>query len=548
MLELLAIGWVLLETIRSRVVPLPDFARRHAAALIALAGLTLFNGLRTGLAWAVEPVLARFAFVVLAWCFYAYFRRNGNDTRAIRGALAISLAIVTGLGLAQVLGVTRALGLEPLFSLTTGDGRSATFGNANMAAQFVGFAVAFLVAARLARAGPDGRWRTVAHDALIAAGLGYMFLVGGRSALLAVAAAFVAVAALAGARGRRAVLRPVLLAALLALPVAAIGVFDREAAPRLLAGLDHPLKTESLRIRGHLWLRTAELIGDRPLGAGSGNFVHAFLPYQLKDERLRSEEVIYSSPHSEILRALAEEGMLWCALAAWLLARLVAAAVRRARAAGEPSPATVLTAGGVFLAVESAFQFPFSMAFGALGAAALLGLALSFVDGAESVASAEAPRASVARMAVVGGLVLAAVALGRLVASDYLAATAGPQGRRVHRACALNPRHVRACVASAWLEARAGRRQRARLRATAMLDRSPYYYPAIKLLADESLAQGDARAGCFHLWVYDTLFGARSSQHEHLTARCEPALLDSFRASVSVPGYDRFPLAVPAAR
>jgi hypothetical protein len=545
-LELLAIAWALVEVARRRPAPSSGFLRRRAAALIALAGLTLVGSLRPGLGWAAEPILARGAFVALFFCFHAHFRRRGNDTRAIRAALGIGLAIVTALGLAQAFGSTRALGLEPLFGLTSGDGRSATFGNANMAAQFVGFAVAVLVAGRVVRARPESRSIAVAHDTLIVAGLGYVVIAGGRSAMLAVAAAFVVVATLAGVRGRRVVLRPVIAAALLALPVAAIGALDHEGSPGLLAGIEHPLKKESLRLRARLWQRTVELIRDRPLGAGSGNFLHAFLPYQLRDERLRSEAVVYSSPHSEPLRALAEEGVVWCALAAWLLAGLAAAVARRARAERWPPTAVVLAAGGAFLAVESVFQFPFGMAFGCLAAAALLGLAVSWVDGGGAAATPLRTRASVVRLLALAGLLLAAAALGRLVASDYLAATAGPRGRWTHRACALNPRHVRACLASAWLEARAGRRQRARLRLAAILDRSPYYYPAIELLAEESLAQGDARAGCFHLWIYDRLFDGRSSQHERLAARCDPSLLETFARNVRVPGYERFPLAVPA--
>ncbi len=540
----LAIAWPLVEVAGRMPAPIPGFVGRHAPALIALGALSLFNALRTGLLWGVEPLVARALFIALALCFYAYFRRNGHDTRAVRFALATSSAVVTAVGLAQVLGVTRALGLEPLFGLTASDGRSATFGNANMAAQFVGFALVFLVAGRAARGGPEWTWRAVATGVPAAAGLGYMFLVGARSALLAVGAAFVVIAVVAP-RGRRAVLQPVLLAGLVAMPMVADSAATGARASILLGGLDHPLKAESLRLRDHLWRQTVAMIGDRPLGVGSGNFVHGFLPYQLKDETLRSETVVYSSPHSEVLRALAEEGLPWCALAAWLVVRLVAAVRTRARRDGWPPPAVVLAAGAAFLVVESAFQFPFSMAFGCLAAAALLGLALSLVDG--PLASGDSRRAA-GRMAaaVAMGAVLATIALGGLVTSDYLATTAGPQGRLQRRACDLNPRQMRACLMAAWLDARAGRALGARVRAGAILDRSPYYHPAIKLLADESLAHGDARAGCFHLWVYDTLFGGRSSEHDRLAAQCDEALLESFRSNVPVPGYDRFPLTVPA--
>ena len=80
-LECVAIVWVLVEAFASPRAPWPDFVKRHAAALIALVALSIANGMRSGLAWAVEPLLARAAFLALAGCSLAYFSRNGNSTK-----------------------------------------------------------------------------------------------------------------------------------------------------------------------------------------------------------------------------------------------------------------------------------------------------------------------------------------------------------------------------------------------------------------------------------------------------------------------------------
>jgi hypothetical protein len=548
-LELLAIVWVLIEVLARKATPSPGFVRRHAKPLVALAGLTIVNSLRGGLEWAVEPLLARGTFVALAWCAYAHFSRNGLRTQAIQAALTVSSIVVIAVGLAQVLGLTRAMGLEPLLGLPAGDGRSATFGNVNMAAQFVGFALTVLVAHRAAHRAPAPRWRSLASDVLVATGLGYVFAVGSRSAMLASAASFAVIAVLTRRRGVGvASRRPLFVAAVVA--VSLIGVAwstGRLSGAPPFGAADHPLKAESLRLRSRLWKEAAELVRDHPLGVGSGNFAHAFLPYQLQDERLRSETIVYSSPHNEPLRALSEEGVPWCALAGYLLLQLGAAVRRQARARPWPLAAVIVAGGTAFLAVESAFQFPFAMAFGCLGAAMLLGLALSFLetDGGPAVTQRLGWRPA-ARLATIAAALVGAFALARLVRSDYLTGTDAPDAARPHEACQLNPRNLRACLNAAWLDARAGNRQDARVRAAAILDRSPYYYPAIKLLADESLAQGDVRAGCFHLWIYDSLFDGRSAEHDRLSALCDPALLDAFRGRAAVPGYERFPLTIPA--
>lgn len=222
-------------------------------------------------------------------------------------------------------------------------------------------------------------------------------------------------------------------------------------------------------------------------------------------------------------------------LAGYLLLRLGAAVRRQAQARHWPLAAVIVAGGTAFLAVESAFQFPFAMAFGCLGAAMLLGLALSLLetDGRPAVPQPVAWRPA-ARLATIAAALVGAFALARLVRSDYLTGTAAPDAARPHEACDLNPRNLRACLNAAWLDARTGNRQDARVRAAAILDRSPYYYPAIKLLADESLAQGDVRAGCFHLWIYDSLFDGRSAEHDRLSALCDPALLDALAVASAV--------------
>ena len=214
---------------------------------------------------------------------------------------------------------------------------------------------------------------------------------------------------------------------------------------------------------------------------------------------------MYTSPHNELLRAVAEEGVFWCALGGWLLFQLARAVLRRARSEGWPSAAVTVAAGGAFLFVESLFQFPFALAFGALAGATLLGLALAYVEPAEREAPAPRGSAVAWRLAFAAAACMALIGLARLVASDYLAATASDP-RQISRASDLNPRNMRAALKAAWFDARAGHRRRARVRLSELLERSPYYYPAIKLLAEESLARGDVRAGCFHLWVYDALF------------------------------------------
>jgi len=100
-----------------------------------------------------------------------------------------------------------------------------------------------------------------------------------------------------------------------------------------------------------------------------------------------------------------------------------------------------------------------------------------------------------------------------------------------------------ACVTAAWLQGRAGEVTTARATLVRVLERSPYYFPAIKLLGEQALARGERQSGCRYLWIYDEMFRRASGVHHLLGRYCEPAWFESFRATIPMPHYGAFPLA-----
>jgi hypothetical protein len=75
-----------------------------------------------------------------------------------------------------------------------------------------------------------------------------------------------------------------------------------------------------------------------------------------------------------------------------------------------------------------------------------------------------------------------------------------------------------------------------------LLHRAPHYFPAIKLLGEDSMEEGDVRTGCFYLGLYDALFDGRSAFHDRLVAECPPAALEAAQRA-PVPYYRAFPFA-----
>jgi hypothetical protein len=176
----------------------------------------------------------------------------------------------------------------------------------------------------------------------------------------------------------------------------------------------------------------------------------------------------------------------------------------------------VVVGWGSFLAIESAFQFPLALAFGALAASLTVGAALAAVEPAVTEPSRR-------RWWRLGGT-LASLALlaasGRVARSELLYVAKPDDLVSLRRACALDARNLPACVTAAWLEVRAGDAAAARARLGDVLARAPHYPPALKLLGEIAASTGDDAEACRRLGAYDALFRERSSVHGAAAEAC----------------------------
>jgi hypothetical protein len=278
-----------------------------------------------------------------------------------------------------------------------------------------------------------------------------------------------------------------------------------------------------------VWSDTLRLIRDHPAGVGSGNFEHAFIPYALGGRSRPGEAIFFRSPHNDYLRLVSEEGVA----ATLLLLALLAALARElhrcpAIARWRSEPGALLASCGAFFLVEAFFQFPLELAYPSLLVAVLLGLALACTETPTDPESAGRPGPSRTGLRWAGdaATVFLALAIGvglaRVSVAERLAAGSGRDVVGLERACALDPRRLEACVEAAWLHSRAGEHAAAREALLAVLSRSPWYFPAIKLLGEDLLAAGEPVAGCRHLRRYDAMFGGGSSVRQRVREFCPP--------------------------
>jgi len=506
-LEAVAAGWLLSERLLCRGRGLPSFVRRTWIGWAVLAAWVALGALRHGPAWAVAPLVARASFVALTVASYWLSRRTALGLGALRGSVAAAAAVVVTLGLLQM------TGLRPLPWLTGGDQRSATFGNVNMAAQFVGLALVVLLSGL---PGPAKAMHRRLAELLGGASLAYVFLAGTRSVGVALMAAL-AVVALVG----RLRVRP--LARMGAVAAALVFVLlQLDSGP--LGPAAQASKGTSARLRLAVWSDTLDLVRDHPLGVGAGNFERAFIPYALSGRSRPGEHLVFRSPHNDYLRLLAEEGIAGAIVLLALLLLLLRDLHRSPTIGSWRSDAgAVLASCGAFLAVEAFLQFPFEMAFPGLLAAVLLGLAFAAVEASPQPEppAARALSSSWPWNVVSIALALAIVAgLVRLATAEVLSATRREDPTALERACSLDPRRVEACVQAAWLRSRAGDHPAAQRLLEDVLAHSPDYFPAIKLLAEDLLSAGDGEAGCRYVRAYAALLGGASSLPPRVVDAC----------------------------
>jgi O-antigen ligase len=475
----------------------PGFVRRHAALAALFAALGAWSVFRSGVLAGLAPAADRAACAAIALCAAWRLAADGGRTGAMVAGASLSAAATIALGLAQAAGAT----LPARFAAR--EGPAALFGNVNMAAQFVGLALVLVLSFEM-----EGR-RRAAWNALRAAlglsGAVYLYLLGSRSVLLALAAAGFA---LAGATRRRAMAAVGAAAALL---LAAVWLgpspgLDPAAAAR---------KSTSIGLRLALWSDTVALVRDHPLfGVGARGFEHAFVAYQAAGRLAPDEALVYTNPHDEYLRYLAEDGAAFAVLAAVLAGLLVA---QWRRAPGVPPPLRALVVGwSAFLAVEAVFQFPLALAFGGMAAAVTVGAA---VAAGEVSLAAPGRRPAWIAGSLVFAVLLTAASL-RVARSETLAVARPDDAAALARACALDPRNVVACVNAAYLEHRDGDRAAAVARLRALLARAPDYPPALKLLGEIALHDGDLAEACRRLSRYDALYRGASSAHASAQRAC----------------------------
>ncbi len=246
-------------------------------------------------------VLALSAFAVLA---AAHLSRNPEALSSLLRAFAVAAIVASAYGILQYFDVD-PLQASSAYHAQAGDSTivrpPGTLGHADYFGWWL--AIALFCAVGLARI-ENGLWKWLALFSCILSGIAIV-LSGTRSAILAVAAGFVALAVFSGIRpGRRHVLGALLCAGLL------LPFYFSPAGARLRARVRWSSDEPIGGARPLLWRDSLRMAAARPwAGFGPETFPAEFPRYQSVELARLFPDFYHESPHNLALDALTSEGI-----------------------------------------------------------------------------------------------------------------------------------------------------------------------------------------------------------------------------------------------
>jgi hypothetical protein len=391
----------------------------------------------------------------------------------------------------------------------------STFGHANNTAQALGLAL--LLWWSLNR--PRLKAALWVQPIVSGIALTYFFFLRGRSTLMGLALALLLLAVLRFRKeGQVFFRRPGIFAAGVLVLVLFGGL--QLAKGKSVSDLVHlrilSEKSSMVLWRSDVWTQTVKMIQANPWGVGPDRFTFAFVPFHAAGNTF-TENGVADTPHNEVLRYLAEDGMLLAPLYLLVILYLFIRWLQKKQDWQIILPALL------FLSVETVTQFPFNNPFPSFLFALMLGYMGSLVwEKNLRLKNKNLVRGVVAAVLLVQVLFCTKVAIARSFEH-------GPNYELSSLSCRMVPLNWHSCLTKARDELEAGKLQQARETAEEIFFDDPWNFTAMRYLSLVAFRQGDPLEACFFLYRYDHLYKDHSSIHANLIANCRPKWLNYFQ-------------------
>jgi hypothetical protein len=444
----------------------------------------------------------RFIFIVLTILFYNFFLSNTLRIDFIFAALLFSISVFIAFSFFEY------FSLDKEFRYLSG----VSFGNINLAAEFVGINIVLLVLGQN-QLNKFGSWR----DAVIGLSLLFVYVSACRSVIIALLVTSIVLVALRILTLRIFVKYGLIFLFFLSLfHVATILDITKNEVHQVVFTDESSVegvktsKEVTTKIRWQMYLGTLRMIWDHPFGCGPGHFTFGFMPYLVATMPEFNQMMVPQSPHSEYLRILSEEGIFFFCLCLILLILFLTKNKSFFLKIKQNHP--FIIGFFLFLSIQALFQFPLMNPFPFLISACMLGYLLSILykENVISVNSSGSLFLSVFSFILAFALIL----------SEFLIFAYPKSTNANHLASFLNANNWYAAIQEIEAYLAKNDLQSAKKSLEKELTRRPNNYLALALSANIAGREGNKGKMCHDLERIDAFFGGQSSYHPFLKEQC----------------------------
>ncbi len=485
-------------------IPLPRFPIIIWIALVALCLLNVGHLFFHNKSFFDIQVLDRLSFVIL---FFGAFTLYSHCDKPFQ---LLSPYVISGAFITLCIGIFQ-FHSHSSTAILQRSVYSAQFGNINMAAQFIGFSILFII---FGYSQIKDKFQVYFFDLLIVMSFYYLYYTACRSVLLSL---FFAIPVLLF-KSQFMTYKKIFLLLGITYSITLIPLGINPIIQNLLTQKTKNMSQGASSLtRLSMWSQTLHMISDYPLGIGPNRFEFRFIPYASHaNQSIVKESLIMKSPHNEFLRILSEDGIPAFLLLFFFLAFLL---YRFARL-----PTQTLTdlqanrfvfSFFIFWFVESCFQFPLENAFPFY----IFILMIAFVT-YKTIPNISLPR-TLATPILVSLLFTTGILAYRFSISKFMFANRHTNETKLKSACLGFPENWKTCIAYGRVLVKTNKLAQAEHLVKSMLDRNKYTFPAIDLWRVIATKRHDELERCEATLAYDALFNRKSNLSKYFNETCQ---------------------------
>ncbi len=510
-------------------ISLPSLQAWQQLLAIAVLVIILQNTLQFGFLLQARAFLDRLLFVLWTVIFLQELRKNRDFLGTMAYGLLVPTCVLTSIGLCQVYGMS-------FQSIPIGsDAKAALFGNNNYIAEYLAYVcILFLFALKREKQ----VYRKFIFEFASAASLAYIIHLNCRAIFIGLACALIYMIFFIRLLPNMAILRMSLLSLFFYFLPNLVSHKEKKAA--ISGPVTHLIAkgTASIRERVFIWEDLLSTSFSNPAGIGSGNFSFGHISASLGNAKSEIREFFFwQHPHNEWLRLLVEDGWLFTVCLSVLYFSLVYGAWRKVRVAKRQGTLTketqskwqILLSLGIILLASGACSFPLYLSFSFLIAALLTALLCEL--------QAEPLTLKVKKILIIVLALLLNLAFLNLASrvdfAEYVSKKRLHSEIDTDSACRQVPNHWQVCVAAINNHIVRRNFREAELKLSAILERAPLHYPALKMQAFLAEQKANRFDECLSLWLYDSILKNASSLTTHKNEICPADLLQEFSRSFS---------------